>query len=180
MGAQDGVEDLVQAIRGARASSSAAFTVSVGGDGPVLPAVKALVRELGLEDVVEFVGWLDDPAVRAFLADIDVMLVPDPPTDFNHLCAMNKVTHAMAAGKPVVYRPLRENMAVTGGAGYLASGESIEDFSTAIVRAIEATEAARHQVGQDLQRHFLANHTWAMHCERYLDAVLDRAPSLRE
>jgi glycosyltransferase involved in cell wall biosynthesis len=171
IGPQDGLHDLLSALALARDSLGGVCSVLIGGDGPALAEVIARAASLGLTDMVNFQGWITDAEMSGFIGKIDLMLVPDPPSDFNHLCAMNKVTHAMAAGLPVVYRPLAENLELTGGGGYCASDDSVQAFADAICRAVVAPVDERSAVGQALRHRFFRDHSWATHRSNYLQAL---------
>jgi glycosyltransferase involved in cell wall biosynthesis len=177
VGSQDGLDDAVRAVAETRARSNVDFEVRIAGDGPSLPSARALAAELGLQDTIRFVGWLDHARVGAFLEGIDAMLVPDPPTPFNHLCAMNKVTHAMAAGICIIYRPLRENLDLTGGLAYVAKGEGVGHFAEAIVQFLSAPPRERADVGAELAARFHKLHAWPVHKARYLEAVRGPVPA---
>ena len=65
-------------------------------DGPYEQEVRDLVRDLGLEHVVEFTGFRSD--VRAAMADLDVLVhASTTPEPFGQV-----IVEGMAAGKPVV------------------------------------------------------------------------------
>jgi glycosyltransferase involved in cell wall biosynthesis len=177
VGSQDGLDDAVRAVAETQARSDVDFEVRIAGDGPALPSARALAAEFGLQDTIHFEGWLDHARVGAFLEGIDAMLVPDPPTPFNHLCAMNKVTHAMAAGICIIYRPLRENLDLTGGLAYVAKGEGVGHFAEAILQFLSAPPGERAQVGAELAARFHELHAWPVHKARYLEAV--RGPGAR-
>ncbi|MBR7835236.1 glycosyltransferase, partial [Actinospica durhamensis] len=132
IGEQDGVVDLVEAVHQLKAAGHTGFRVELAGDGPALPAVRARTAELGLEDVIRIRGWIGPAEMDAFFRGIDAMAVPDPGIEFNHYCAMNKVTHAMARAIPVVLRPLRENTRLVAGAGILAEDLSLPAFTAAL------------------------------------------------
>ncbi|HEX4790889.1 MAG TPA: glycosyltransferase [Actinospica sp.] len=168
IGEQDGVVDLVDAVQALRAAGRTGFRVEVAGDGPALPSVRARVAELGLGEVVQLRGWVGRDRIDAFLKGVDAMLVPDPESEFNHHCAMNKVTHAMARGIPVVLRPLRENARLTGRDGFLAGDMSLAAFVAAIERLLAATPAERAATGARLRAAFEAELSWTISGPRYL------------
>ncbi len=69
--------------------------LKIGGDGPVLPALKDYVQQLGLEKDVIFTGRVED--VWAFFQDVDVFAVS---SDTEQMPI--SVLEAMAMGLPVV------------------------------------------------------------------------------
>jgi glycosyltransferase involved in cell wall biosynthesis len=172
IGEQDGVADLVDAVQALRAAGRTGFRVEVAGDGPALPSVRERVTALGLGDVIQLRGWVGRGEIDAFLKGIDAMLVPDPESEFNHHCAMNKVTHAMARGIPVVLRPLRENARLAGRDGIVARDMTLPAFVEAIERLLDATPADRAAVGARLRAAFDADLSWDTSGPRYLRVFL--------
>ncbi len=170
IGEQDGVVDLVEAVHALRSAGRTGFRVDLAGDGPALPAVRARVAELGLEDVIRIRGWIGPGEIDAFFRGIDAMAVPDPGIEFNHYCAMNKVTHAMARAIPVVLRPLRENTRLVAGAGFLAEDLSLPAFTAALARFLDASAAERVALGDRLQQTFEAELSWTSSSARYVAA----------
>lgn len=170
IGEQDGVGDLIEAVHALKAKGRTGFRVDLAGDGPALPAVRARTAELGLEDVVRIRGWLGRDQIDGFFRGIDAMLVPDPDIEFNHYCAMNKVTHAMARAIPVVLRPLRENARLVAGAGFVAEDLSLPAFTAAIERYLDASAAEREAQGARLRKTFEAELAWEASSVRYVAA----------
>jgi glycosyltransferase involved in cell wall biosynthesis len=174
IGEQDGVGDLITCVDLLRKAGVDGFRVEIAGDGPALPAARQEAERLGLGDLIRFRGWLGREEVDAFLGEIDAMLVPDPDVPFNHYCAMNKVTHAMARGIPVVLRPLRENVRLVAGAGIVAKDMTLAAFSEAIGELLELPPAARSRIGAELRDVFDHELSWEIFAPRYVDAVFSR------
>ena len=170
IGEQDGVSDLVEAIHELRGRGLTGFRVEIAGDGPALPEVRKRVAELGLEDLITLRGWLGRTELAGFLDGIDAMLVPDPDVEFNHYCAMNKVTHSMARGIPVVLRPLRENSRIAGEAGIQAADMSLPAFADAIAVFLAATPQERADRGRRLREEFDQGLSWETSSVGYLAA----------
>jgi glycosyltransferase involved in cell wall biosynthesis len=175
IGEQDGVGDLIACVDLLRRAGTDGFRVEIAGDGPALAAARREADRLGLADLIRFRGWLGRDEVDAFLDEIDAMLVPDPDVAFNHYCAMNKVTHAMARGIPVVLRPLRENVRLVSGAGIVAKDMTLAAFSHAITELLELPPAARAGIGAELRTIFDHELSWHIFAPRYVNAVFPRA-----
>jgi glycosyltransferase involved in cell wall biosynthesis len=171
IGEQDGVGELLDAVDLLRQRGVGGFRVEIAGDGPALPEARERAERLGLGDVVSFRGWLGRGEVDAFLGELDAMLVPDPDVPFNHYCAMNKVTHAMARAVPVVLRPLRENTALVDGQGILAKDMSLAAFADAIQELLDLTPEVRAETGARLREIFDRELDWRQSGRRYVDAV---------
>lgn len=171
IGEQDGVGELLDAVVALRSRGLTGFRVEIAGDGPALPAVREQAVRQGLGDIVRLRGWLGPQEIRAFLDEIDAMVVPDPDIEFNHYCAMNKVTHAMARGIPVVLRPLRENSRLVAGAGVIAEDMSLPAFADALETMLTVPPATRASIGAQLHEIFEAELAWHTSAPRYLDAT---------
>jgi glycosyltransferase involved in cell wall biosynthesis len=171
IGEQDGVGDLIACVDLLRRDGVDGFRVEIAGDGPALAGARREADRLGLSDLVDFRGWLGRGEVEAFLDEIDAMIVPDPDIAFNHFCAMNKVTHAMARAIPVVLRPLLENVRLVSGSGIVAKDMSLEAFARAIVELLGLLPAARAKLGADLRDAFEQDLSWRTSGPRYVEAV---------
>jgi glycosyltransferase involved in cell wall biosynthesis len=176
IGEQDGLTDLLDAVALLRTDGATGFRVEVAGDGPALPAARAHATRLGLDDLVTFHGWLGPGAVDAFLGRIDAMAVPDPDNPFNHFCAMNKVTHAMARGIPIALRPLRENVRLTAGHAYEAADMTIRAFADALATLLKDAPAGRAEIAAAARATFEAELSWPHHAPRYVEAVSPTRP----
>jgi glycosyltransferase involved in cell wall biosynthesis len=171
IGEQDGVGDLLDAVDLLRQQGIDGFRVEIAGDGPALAAARRRAEMLGLDTVVRFRGWLGRGEVDAFLGEVDAMVVPDPDVEFNHYCAMNKVTHAMARAVPVVLRPLRENAALVAGHGIVARDMSLAAFADAIADLLARSPGERAQTGARLREVFDRELDWRQSGRRYVEAV---------
>jgi glycosyltransferase involved in cell wall biosynthesis len=171
IGEQDGVGELLDAVAALRSRGLTGFRVEIAGDGPALPAVREKLAEQGLGDLVRLRGWLGPKEIAAFLDEIDAMVVPDPDIEFNHYCAMNKVTHAMARGIPVVLRPLRENSRLVAGEAVVAEDMSLPAFADALETMLTVPPATRAAIGGKLHEIFEAELAWHSSAPRYLEAA---------
>jgi glycosyltransferase involved in cell wall biosynthesis len=171
IGEQDGVGDLVEAVDMLRERGVAGFRVEIAGDGPALAGVREQVKQRGLDELVRLRGWLGPEQIGPFLDEIDAMTVPDPDIEFNHYCAMNKVTHAMARGIPVVLRPLRENSRLVADSGVVAKDLSLPAFADALETMVGLPEKERTAIGERLHEIFEAELSWEKSSARYLEAV---------
>jgi glycosyltransferase involved in cell wall biosynthesis len=168
---QDGVSELIDAVCELRGRGARGFRVEIAGDGPALASVRERARLLGVSDLVTFHGWLGRDAVPGFLERIDAMVVPDPDLEFNHYCAMNKVTYAMARGLPVVLRPLRENARLVGSSPFLAANLTPGAFADAIDALLLAGPLERRQAGECGRIRFERELAWDINAARYLVSV---------
>ena len=91
-----GVDFLLEAFRQVRDEEQTAALEFIG-DGPKRLELAARARQLGLDDVITFTGWLTRPEVADRMSQADVFVLPS-------LCESggNAVLEAMVAGVPVI------------------------------------------------------------------------------
>ena len=89
-------QDLLEAAAGL-AREGHAFRLVLAGDGPTLPSMRALAEQLGLGDVVTFLGSVDRPTVREQMRAADVFVLLSAWEGMP-----GTVMEAMACGLPVI------------------------------------------------------------------------------
>lgn len=95
VGHRKGVDTLIDAL--ARLSSTGlAWTATIGGNGD-LDAARAHARRVGVEDRVDFLGWVDETKVDELLRTADLLVLPSRAE--NQPVA---ILEAMARAVPVV------------------------------------------------------------------------------
>jgi glycosyltransferase involved in cell wall biosynthesis len=115
--ARKGVDELLRAA--ALLPPGRAWSVTVVGDGPLLPRLEALAAELGLGDRVVFRGFANTTEMPKLLASFDVVVIPSR-LDLRVLVT----TEAMAAGTAVI---------VSDATGVWGPGDLVEDGVTGLV-----------------------------------------------
>lgn len=170
---QDGVDLLVHAARHAadQLGSDAVRFVCVG-DGDDLARVRALARQIGVEDVVEFTGQLAHPDALQRLNACDICVQPDPRNDFNDSCTMVKSLEYMALAKPVVAFDLVETRAACNDAALYATRNSPEDLAAKIV-TLARDPALRRRLGDSGAKRISSLFSWELGEVALLDAYAD-------
>ncbi len=102
-----GVEYLIRAFAAVRRSARDARTrdlrLTIVGRGARLDALRALARETGVADSVEFAGWVEHEALDAYYGACAVFVLPSIFTaDGGYEPFSNVLLEAMACGAPVV------------------------------------------------------------------------------
>ena len=171
MGVQDGIDHALRAlalVARRRADWRAVFV----GDGPVLPQMRELARELGLGDAVKFVGWQDDEGILRVLSTADVCLAPDPRSPLNDVSTMTKIAEYMAMARPVVSYDLTESRISAGDAAVYAESDDVEGFAALIDDLLDDPErrSAMGAIGRERVERLLC---WE-HSERALTAAYAR------
>ena len=112
---QDGVDHLVRMLHHLvvdhRCREIGAVIV---GDGPALPEVRQLARDLQLQEYITFTGYLRGNDLLAALSTFDIGIIPDPVNEYNDKISMNKVFEYSALGVPTVAYDLSETRRLLG------------------------------------------------------------------
>ena len=146
---QKNYETALKAIRLFIDSNEIEIEYRIAGIGDEEMPLKLLSAELGLEDNVEFCGYIDD--VVAFFEQADIFLMPSLWEGFG-LAAVE----AMNTGLPVIagnVAGIREILATLAPCGVLTSPDSPEEIATAI--GVLADQETRFAYGREAFRRSL-------------------------
>ena len=159
MGEQDGLDHLLRAIQSYRtAAPDDTLFVFVGG-GTDQPRMKALAEQMGLGPVTHFTGRIPDEQLWNYLSTADVCVDPDPITEFNNLCTMNKMIEYMAFGRPIVAFDLMEHRRTAEAAAVYISENDDAAMGRAI-RELLLDENRRETMSQFGRRRFRETLAW--------------------
>jgi glycosyltransferase involved in cell wall biosynthesis len=131
MAAQDGVDHALRALAlldTGRFDWHAIFA----GDGEAVPQLMRLCRELGLQERVEFAGWIEDEQIARLMCSCDVCLAPEPLSPLNDVSTMIKIAEYMAMSAPVVAYGLRESRFAAGDAASYAEPNDVASYAARI------------------------------------------------
>jgi glycosyltransferase involved in cell wall biosynthesis len=135
------VETIPAAIAHARSSIPDLRAVLVGG-GEQRASVEAEVSRLGLQDVIDVPGFVDDAALHRALRSAACLVNPSRREGYGLV-----VVEACAVGTPVVVVTAPDNAAVElvspGVNGEIASSSRPEDLGDAIVTVVRAGQPLR-------------------------------------
>jgi glycosyltransferase involved in cell wall biosynthesis len=134
MSIQEGLDiliDVAAELRG-RGRKDVHFTC-VGG-GPGLPALRRMVSERHLGDMMNFTGRVPNSDLLQVLSTADVCVNPDKPCEMNDISTMIKIAEYMALSKPIVQFNLKEGRFTAGEASLYSDAENrIGDFADKIL-----------------------------------------------
>ncbi len=138
MGFQDGLDYAIRAMAYlrdslGRADVHAAFI----GAGDAFEASVALAHQLGLDDAVDFTGFLPDAEIQRYLSTADVCLAPEPKTPLNDVSTMIKIMEYMAMGRPIVSFDLDETRVSAGDAAVYAPANDEREFARLIAELLD-------------------------------------------
>ena len=158
MGPQDGVDQAIHALarlKERRTDWVAAFA----GEGSALTDLQSLVRELGLEDDVTFLGWCDDRQIVELLSTASVALAPEIRNPLNDKSTMIKVAEYMAMELPVAAFDLPESEYTAGGAALFAASGDVETFA-ANLDALLSDDERREAMGRAGRQRVIDELSW--------------------
>lgn len=164
----------VQACAQAHAAGHA-FRYVIGGRGPELERITALVQELGLESCVEVAGFLPAARARQLYDEADIFLHPqievDGGRDFEGFGIA--IADAMATATAVIAgidggtRELIED----GISGFSVDGNDLPAIASALC-ALLADPALRESLGRAGRARALSEFTWQRHVECAIGNIL--------
>ena len=132
-------------------------------------SLKTLVRELGLEDAVIFLGAITEDELQSLYEGAAVYVYPAPEEDFGM-----GVIESMSRGVPVVaWNQAGPTVTVAPGTGYLAEPLEVDDYAAGIAKLL-ASRSENQATGQrafDWARRF----DWERHIDILERAVLEVA-----
>jgi glycosyltransferase involved in cell wall biosynthesis len=109
MGPQDGVANLIRAIRVLHDDFDRRdFHCVLIGGGTAQPAVAAYAAEIGVADLCTFTGVVSDEMLCRILSSADVAIDPLTKNGWSDRSTMNKVLEYMFFGLPIVVGELTE------------------------------------------------------------------------
>jgi glycosyltransferase involved in cell wall biosynthesis len=173
MGPQDGVDLLVRAVAVlVHDLDRRDCSFVLLGDGDSHQQVRALVRELELEDYVTMPGFVADDQLGAYLSTADLGLCPEPRNPLNEVSTLVKVMEYMAFELPVVAFDLKETRLSAGEAAVYVTPNEVKEFATAIAGLLDDADrrGAMARAGRRRVEEVLA---WPLQAPVYV-AVFDQ------
>jgi glycosyltransferase involved in cell wall biosynthesis len=123
------------------------------GGGPSLADLRKMVKDKGLDDMVNFTGRVSDEDLLAILSTADVCVNPDKPCEMNNISTMIKIMEYMALSKPIVQFDLKEGKVSAGAASLYAEPEKgLEDFAAKILWLLDNPEERARMGAFGLER----------------------------
>lgn len=144
--------------------------VLIVGDGVAAPGLRALARELGIEDRLTMPGRVARESAPDWVQALDVVVVPRLDVDVARTVTPQKPIEAMALGRPVIISDLPALVeTVTGVDGTVCAvthrAGSVEGLADAIVSMTEDPDRTSELVSRGLE--VAASRTWPALISRY-------------
>jgi len=148
MGAQDGLDILLEVALHIKDLGRRDVHFTCVGSGPELTALRRMVEEKDLSDMVNFTGRVSDEDLLEILSTADVCVNPDRPCEMNDISTMIKIMEYMALGKPIVQFDLREGRFSAQDASLYADTKNlVADFAEKILWLLENPDTS-HRMGE--------------------------------
>lgn len=168
IGPQDGVDHALRALR-VLADRRDDWHAIVVGSGDAADDVRKLATELGLDDRVEFAGFVEDTELIRIVGSADVCLAPEPKNALNDASTMIKVVEYMALGRPVVAYDLTETRFSAAEAALYATPNDEHEFAACIERLLDDPDL-RRELSEVGRRRMTADLSWERSVESLTSA----------
>ena len=148
LGPEKNIPYLIKAFAELQRNVPEAF-LWIAGHGPEGDALEALCSQLGLEDKVKFLGFLDHPTLARYYAGCDVFVLPSL-METQGLVVME----AMWFGRPVIVTSAivsAEELVAQGVNGFIVDPDSVNDLTQRLLllAAEPATRATQGEAGRE-------------------------------
>ncbi|MBV6433901.1 MAG: D-inositol-3-phosphate glycosyltransferase [Bryobacteraceae bacterium] len=142
MSIQEGLDLLIDTALYIRNMGRRDIHFTCVGGGPGLAGLRQMVKDKGVEDMVNFTGRIPDAQLLDILSTADVCVNPDKPCQMNDISTMIKIMEYMALSKPIVQFDLKEGRFSAMEASLYAgnTGDLVANFSSKILWLLENPE----------------------------------------
>jgi glycosyltransferase involved in cell wall biosynthesis len=145
------------------------------GTGSELPHLKKMSTQWGLEDFVEFTGFIPHEKVGSLLATADVGVAPDPLNPLNDKSTMIKILEYMAYSLPVVLYDLKEGRRTAGEAALYARPDDPVDFAEQVEKLLDS-QSLRQKLGAIGRERTEQGLNWKAQSEKLIKAYATLFP----
>jgi glycosyltransferase involved in cell wall biosynthesis len=137
-----GLDMVLEALSCLKPTYNENVVFQVIGDGPDLLRLKRISSDLGLDEMVDFKGYIQYEIVPKHLRDADCFISPLPNRPEWNVSSPIKVFEYLACGKPVILStiPAHKNIVKDKNFVVWIEGDRVEDFVRAIEYAYENRE----------------------------------------
>jgi glycosyltransferase involved in cell wall biosynthesis len=123
----------------AKSYKNVPFEYTIAGTGPDESELKKLAKELGINDKVKFLGWVEPQALKELYLNADALIHPSPIHD----PFPNAVLEGMAAGLVVFGSDVSGSVTdriKNGVNGFIHSAGNVDELSTQIIQLLSNVE----------------------------------------
>lgn len=158
----EGLDLLLEALAGLSPSQRDKVALLVVGDGPVASDLKALAKDLGISDLVHFVGRVPHLQVVNYLSVMDVTPFPRLPLPVCETVPPIKPLESMAMGRAVVVSSVHvlEEMIDDDETGLVFTAGDVDSLRAACAQLIESPELVT-RLGENAREWAEQNRGWS-------------------
>jgi len=159
---QKGLDLLIQALGSLK--KDIPWNLKLIGEGPQRPALESLAAEYGIEDRIEFKGWINRDDLSREYSGANLFVFPS-----RHEGMPNAVLEAMASGLPVVASRIagNEELVIPDQTGLLVPTENPDALREAL-ELLLLDGALRKQMGLAARQRAEIYYTWDQVARQYL------------
>jgi len=144
MSIQEGLDILLEVAQNIKHRGRTDVHFTCVGGGPGLAGLRRMVKQMELEDTVNFTGRIPDQDLLAVLSTADVCVNPDKPCEMNDISTMIKIAEYMTLEKPIVQFDLKEGKYTAGEASLYADNRNpVPDFAGKILWLLDHPEECK-------------------------------------
>jgi glycosyltransferase involved in cell wall biosynthesis len=137
-----GIDRVLDALSRLKGIYKENVVLQVIGDGHDLSRLKRINSDLGLDNIVDFKGYIQYESVPKHLRDTDCFISPLPDLPEWNVSSPIKVFEYLACGKPIILTPIPAHKNIVKDKNFVVwtEGNRPEDFARAIEYAYENRE----------------------------------------
>jgi len=170
MGIQDGVDYLLRSLHHlVYALGRTDFHCILIGGGAAWEKLKAQAHQLGLDDYVQFAGFVFGEDLRQYLSAADICVDSAPSNSYSDHCTMFKIMEYMSLGKPIVAFDLPEHRFTAQHAAIYVTPNDERSFARALAGLMDDARR-RVALGVFGSRRIKAQLAWDYSVPYLLDA----------
>jgi glycosyltransferase involved in cell wall biosynthesis len=158
---QKGLHYLIDAIALLSPKEQALVRVTVVGDGPWREKLMQHAQQKGVQDHLNFVGWVERSEIPGYYQAHSGIILPSLDEGMP-----NVLLEAMACGLPVIGSDIAGNRDLVQGNGWLVAPAQPDQLSNALCEALNNPEQLEH-MGQ-VSRRIAEEHSWQHVANQYL------------
>jgi glycosyltransferase involved in cell wall biosynthesis len=188
MGFQDGVDYLLRALHHLLHNLGRNdFYCVLMGDGDAWVSLRALAKQLCLDNYVCFTGQVHGDELLRYLSSADICVDPDPANAYNNRSTMIKMMEYMAFEKPIVAFDLPEHRVTAQQAAIYVTPNDEHAFARALAQLMDDAPrrrvmgaCGRHRIETTLAWRYSVSNLRDVYRKVLPKAILARQPAISE
>jgi glycosyltransferase involved in cell wall biosynthesis len=146
------------------------FKLLLAGEGRLMNHLQRRSRKLGLEERVEFLGFIND--MPEFFHSIDIFLLPSHSEGFS-----NAVIEAMASARPVIAFDVgsTSEVIIDGRTGYIVRSNTVEEMARKVLE-LASKQDLRESMGLEGRRLVEESYSFSTCVEEIIQKITPAQP----